>query len=433
VEWGLCVPRVVITGLGVVAPNATGVAEFETALRQGKSGVTSQPRMSELRLACQVAGTPKIDSALMEATFRESAARTMNSSMLYAGLAAIECWQDAGFAYQRDENGPVDWETGAIIGAGIPGMDTVADRLVPMINAGDVRRLGSAMPEQYMASAPSAVVGGLLGLGGQVTTVSSACATGTEAIVQAFEKVRSGQVQRMLSGSTEGTSVYSWAGFDAMRVCCRTHNDAPEKASRPMSASAGGFVPAAGAGVLMLESLDSAHARGARIYAEVLGGWVNSGGQRDGGTITASNPEGAQRCVRQTLAAANLTGRDIDYINGHLTATMADPKEVSNLLAALDLTPDTFPYINSTKSMIGHTLGASGAIECVASVLQLHGGFLHPSINCEDLHEKIRGIQSSIPTAYAPAELSTALKVSFGFGDVNACILFRKWRGNESN
>ncbi len=419
-------PRVVITGLGVVAPNATGVAEFETALREGKSGVTFQPRMNELRLACQVAGTPQIDGALLEAAFRESAMRVMNSSMIFAGLAAIECWRDAGFPYDRDENGPVDWETGAIIGAGIPGMDTIADRLVPMTNAGDVRRLGSAMPEQYMASAPSALVGGLLGLGGQVTTVSSACATGTEAIVQAFEKIRSGQVQRMLSGSTEGASVYTWAGFDAMRVCSRSYNDAPEKASRPMSASAGGFVPAAGAGVLMLESLESARARGARIYAEVLGGWVNSGGQRDGGTITASNPEGAQRCVRQTLAAANLTGRDIDYVNGHLTATMADPKEIANLMVALDRTPDNFPYINSTKSMIGHTLGASGAIECVASVLQLHRGFLHPSINCEDLHEKIRDIQSSIPTACVPADISTAFKVSFGFGDVNACILFRK-------
>jgi 3-oxoacyl-(acyl-carrier-protein) synthase len=433
VEWGSCVPRVVITGLGVVAPNATGVAEFETALREGRSGVTFQPRMSELRLACQVAGTPKIDTAVMESTFRESASRVMNSSMVYAGLAAIECWRDAGFAYHREESGPVDWDTGAIIGAGIPGMDTVADRLVPMINAGDVRRLGSAMPEQYMASAPSAVVGGLLGLGGQVTTVSSACATGTEAIVQAFEKVRSGQVPRLLSGSTEGASVYTWAGFDAMRVCCRTHNDSPEKASRPMSASAGGFVPAAGAGVLMLESLESAQARGVRIYAEVLGGWVNSGGQRDGGTITASNPEGAQRCVRQTLAAANLTGRDIDYVNGHLTATMADPKEIANLMVALERTPDNFPHINSTKSMIGHTLGASGAIECIASVLQLHHGFLHPSINCEDLHEKIRDIQSSIPTTCKPAELSIAFKVSFGFGDVNACILFRKWRVNESN
>jgi 3-oxoacyl-(acyl-carrier-protein) synthase len=383
--------------------------------------------MKELRMVCQVAGTPKIESSLTEVNFKESTIRVMNSSMTYAGLAAIECWRDAGFGYQRDEAGAVDWDTGAIVGTGFSGMDTIGERLVPMTNAGDVRRLGSAMPEQTMASAPSAFVGGLLGLGGIVTTVSSACATGTEAVVHAFEKVRSGHLKRILAGSTEGISVYTWAGFDAMRVCCRTHNDAPEKASRPMSATAGGFVPAAGAGALMLESLDSAQARGARIYAEVLGGWMNSGGQRDGGTITAPNPEGAQRCMRQALSVANMAGRDIAYVNGHLTATMADAQEIASVMGALEATPATFPYINSTKSMIGHALGASGAIECVASVLQLHRGFLHPSINCEDIHEKVHSISDRIPAACTAAELSTVMKVSFGFGDVNACVIFHKW------
>lgn len=419
--------RVVVTGLGVVAPNGVGIAEFEGALREGKSGISFQPGMEELRLACQVAGSPKPDPALIADTFRENSLRAMNGSMTYAGLAAVECWRDAGFVYNRDEKGPVDWETGAILGAGVPGLDTIADRLVPLTKAGDARRLGSSMPEQYMASAPSAFVGGLLGLGGLVTTVSSACATGTEAIIHGFERIRCGHVQRMLSGSTEGASVYGWAGFDAMRVCCRTHNQAPEKASRPMSATAAGFVPAAGAGVLMLESLDSALSRGARIYAEILGGWLNSGGQRNGGTITAPNPEGCQRCIRKAMDIANLSGSSIDYINGHLTATMADPKEICNIMTALELQPDTFPYVNSTKSMIGHALGAAGAIECVASILQLHHGFVHPSINCEDLHDELQVIKDSIPSACTPAELSTVLKTSFGFGDVNACIIFKKW------
>jgi 3-oxoacyl-(acyl-carrier-protein) synthase len=420
-------PRVVITGLGVVAPNGTGVSEFESALRQGKSGLTFQPRMKELRLACQVAGVPKIDDSLIEATFRESTTRVMNTSMMYAGLAAIECWRDAGFAYERDQQGPAGWDTGAIIGTAFAGIDTIGDRLVPMTNAGEVRRLGSSMPEQTMSSAPSAFVGGLLGLGGLVTTVSSACATGTEAIVHAFERIHSGHLQRILAGSTEGASVYTWAAFDAMRVLCRAHNDAPEKASRPMSATAGGFIPSAGAGVVMLESLESAIARGARIYAEVLGGWINSGGQRDGGSITAPSQQGASRCVKQALAAANTTASSIDYINGHLTATMGDPMEISSLMSALELTPDTFPYINSTKSMIGHALGASGAIECVATILQLHRGFVHPSINCEDIHDKLRNIQNRIPTVCKPADLSVAMKVSFGFGDVNACTIFKKW------
>jgi 3-oxoacyl-(acyl-carrier-protein) synthase len=420
-------PRVVITGLGVVAPNGTSVPEFETALRQGKSGLTFQPRMQELRLACQVAGVPKVDESLIEATFRESTTRAMNTSMMYAGLAAIECWRDAGFAYERDQQGPCDWDTGAIIGTAFPGIDTIGDRLVPMTNAGEVRRLGSSMPEQTMASAPSAFVGGQLGLGGLVTTISSACATGTEAIVHGFERIHSGHLPRIICGSTEGASVYICAAFDAMRVLCRTHNDTPEKASRPMSATAGGFIPSAGAGVVMLESLESAIARSAHIYAEVLGGWINSGGQRDGGSITAPSQQGACRCVKQALALANVTGDSIDYINGHLTATMGDPKEISSLMSALELTPDAFPYINSTKSMIGHALSASGAIECVASIIQLHGGFVHPSINCEDIHDKLRNIQDRIPRVCKPADLSVVMKVSFGFGDVNACTIFKKW------
>jgi 3-oxoacyl-(acyl-carrier-protein) synthase len=420
-------PRVVITGLGVVAPNGTGVPQFESALRQGKSGLTFQPRMKDLRLACQVAGVPTVDESLIEAKFRESTTRAMNTAMMYAGLAAIECWQDAGLRYDRDEQGPCDWDTGAIIGTAFPGIDTIGDRLVPMTNAGEVRRMGSSMPEQTMASAPSAFVGGLLGLGGLVTTVSSACATGTEAIVHGFERIHSGHLPRILCGSSEGASVYIWAAFDAMRVLCRTHNDAPEKASRPMSATAGGFIPSAGAGVLMLESLESAMERGAHIYAEVLGGWINSGGQRDGGSITAPSQQGACRCVKQAMALAKITGDSIDYINGHLTATMGDAKEVSSLMSALEVTPERFPYINSTKSMIGHALSASGSIECIASILQLHHGFVHPSINCEDIHEKLRIIQDRIPTVAEPADLSVAIKVSFGFGDVNACTIFKKW------
>jgi 3-oxoacyl-(acyl-carrier-protein) synthase len=422
-------PRVVVTGMGVVAPNALGVPEFEAALREGRSGIAFQPRMKQARLACNVAGDPVVPKSLLESTFQESSLRLMNSSMTFAGLAAVECWRDAGFAYDRDSEGPVDWDTGAIMGTGFSGMDTTGDRLVPMTNAGDVRRLGSSMPEQTMGSAPSAFVGGLLGLGGIVTTVSSACATGTETMVHAFEKIRAGQIPRILSGSTEGNSIYIWAAFDAMRVCCRTHNDSPEKASRPMSATAAGFVPSAGAAALMFESLESAQARGARIYAEVLGGWINSGGQRDGGTMTAPNPEGARRCVRQALKASNVSGGEIDYVNGHLTATMADPLEIANLMAALDRQPDTFPFVNSTKSMIGHALGASGALECVASVIQLHRGFLHPSLNCEDLHNKLEGIRSKIPASCIPADIRTVLKVSFGFGDVNACIVFKKWEG----
>ena len=179
----------------------------------------------------------------------------MNSSMTYAGIAAIDCWRDAGFELAPPGSDVVDWDTGAIIGTGIGGVDTVAEHVVPRVNEGKVRRLGSATVEQTMTSAVSACVGGFLALGGQVTTNSSACTTGTEAIVDAMHEIREGRATRVIAGGAEGSSHYIWAGFDAMRVLVRHSNDPPEAASRPMSATAGGFVPSSGAGFLMVESL----------------------------------------------------------------------------------------------------------------------------------------------------------------------------------
>src|SRR5450759_3400635 len=265
-------------------------------------------------------------------------------------------------------------------------MDTIAQNVVPMINEGRVRRLGSRIVEQVMNSGTSARIGGILGVGNQVTSHSSACSTGNEAIIDALWRIRMGLAKRMVAGGSEGATPYIWGGFDAMRVICRKYNDNPTAGSRPLSASACGFVPGSGGAMLLLEDLETALARGARIYAEVLGGYVNCGGQRQGGSMTAPNPEGVKRCVKGAIADANVNPRAIDAINGHLTATFADPYEVHNWAAALGRRPADFPYINSTKSMIGHCLGAAGAIECVAVVLQLYKGFIHPSINCEDLH-----------------------------------------------
>ena len=232
----------------------------------------------------------------------------------------------------------------------------------------------------------------------------------------------------MLCGGGEGASHYIWAGFDAMRVLCRDFNDEPEKASRPLSASAGGFIPGAGAGVLLLESLESAELRGARIYAELLGGAVNCGGHRTGGSMTAPNPQGVVRCVEACLVDAGIAGEDVDAINGHLTATGADPYEIASWSKALGRSPEDFPAITATKSLIGHNLGAAGAIESVASVLMLQGGFLHPSVNCEDVHPEIAAYDAAIPHAMREApDLRVIIKAGFGFGDVNACLVFRKW------
>ena len=215
-----------------------------------------------------------------------------------------------------------------------------------------------------------------------------------------------------------------------MRVLCRAYNDTPERASRTMSASAAGFVPAGGAGVLVLESLASAQARGARIHAEVLGVAVNCGGHRGGGSMTAPNPEGVRRCIRAALADAHIQPSEVDAISGHLTATGADPNEVRAWAAALERTPEKLPLIVSTKSMIGHALGAAGAIESVAAILMLRGGFVHPSINCEDVHPEILPYANSIPhTLRHMPDLRVIIKAGFGFGDVNACAVFRKWDG----
>jgi 3-oxoacyl-(acyl-carrier-protein) synthase len=421
--------RVVVTGMGVVAANAHGLDAYEQALRTGRSGIRFHQKLRDLNFACQVGGVPEVTDELKRQYFSEDTLRALNSSMVYAGIAAIDCWRDAGFTLPPAGSDEVDWDTGAIIGTGIGGVDTVGDWVVPRVNEGKVRRLGSATVEQTMASSVSACVGGFLGLGGQVTTNSSACTTGTEAIVDAFHKIREGRATRIIAGGAEGSSHYIWAGFDAMRVLARQWNDCPEAASRPMSASAGGFVPSSGAGLLMVESLSSARSRGARIYAEVLGGHVNCGGQRGGGSMTAPNPEGAKRCVHAALAVAGIGTGDIDAINGHLTATMADTLEVATWQRALGRAPGAFPWINSTKSLIGHGLGAAGGVESVASVLQVSRGFVHGSLNCEDLHPDLAAFAGSIPHQTVEVALRVVAKASFGFGDVNGCLIFGRWEG----
>jgi 3-oxoacyl-(acyl-carrier-protein) synthase len=418
--------RVVVTGLGVLAPNGHGLAAYEAALREGVSGIRFIPKLAEQNFACQVGGVPQGVAKLQHAYLGPDDLLAMNDAMIYTAIAGIDCWRDAGLR-EIAADAPVDWDTGAIVGTGIGGMQTIGERLIPGVDKGRVRRLGSTMVEQVMCSAVSAKLGGLLALGGQTTTNSSACTTGTEAVIDAFHRIRTGQIARMMAGGVEGASHYTWSGFDAMKVLNSRSNDAPERASRPMSASADGFVPGSGAGLLMLESLASAQARGARIYAEVLGGHVNSGGQRDGGSMTAPNPEGVVRCIRAALAVAGIAPGQVDAINGHLTATFADPHELETWRRALDVDASRLPPINATKSMIGHALGAAGGLECVAAVLQLYRGFLHGSINCADLHPKIEPFRASVVDRTRPFEGRIIAKSSFGFGDVNGCVVFRKW------
>jgi len=416
---------VVITGLGIVAPNAVGLEAFRLALCEGRSGLGFVPQMKELDFGCHVAGIPQISDQTAAAYLRPLL-KTTNSSMRYALIASVDCWRDAGLPPPQSDS-DVDWSTAAIIGSSLGGLDTAGELVVPETNAGRVRKLGSSAIERVMASCATACVSGLLGLGGQAATNSSACGTGTEAIVNAYWMIREDRIDRVLAGSTEPSSVYAWAGLDSLRVTMRKSNDQPQAASRPLSASAGGLVPAGGAGILMLESLACAQSRRARIYAEVLGGHSNGGGQRNGGSITASNPEGVVRCVKRSLEAAKINPSEVDYINGHLTGTAGDTKEIRCLSAALGRSLPEMPWVNSTKSLIGHGLAASGSMESVATVLQMVHGFLHPSINCEDFHPEIAELAPRVPRVSTPVPCRVALKTSFGFGDVNSCVVFRRW------
>lgn len=196
-----------------------------------------------------------------------------------------------------------------------------------------------------------------------------------------------------------------------------------------MSASAAGFVPGSGAGAFVIEDLESALARNAKIYCEILGGNLNSGGQRGGGSMTAPNSTAVQKCVKDAISDANIDAKDIDYISGHLTATSKDSTEIQNLAEALNRFGKDFPYINSLKALTGHCLSASGSIEGVAAVLQLAENFVAPNINCEDLNPEITAVidPECIPQQLIAKEINIAAKVSFGFGDVNGCIIFKKY------
>jgi 3-oxoacyl-[acyl-carrier-protein] synthase I len=419
--------RVVITGMGVAAPNGVGLVDFENAIRTGKSGIQFFPELERLRFSCRIGGKPEITQEKLEACFTPLQLRGLNSSgIVYGVIAGREAWADAGLEVAPDDT--PDWDSGIIFGTGILGVDKFREA-IHLIDAGNTRRLGSTSVIQTMASGISAYLGGILGCGNIVTTNSSACTTGTEAILMGYERIKAGKAERILAGSCGDDGPYVWGGFDAMRILPSGFNDNPEQASRPMSATAAGFVPGSGAGALVLENYETAKTRGAKIYAEVLGGAINSGGQRGGGSMTAANSEAVQRCINEALENSGVHSSEIDIINGHLTATTRDRVEIENWLNALDRNKEDFPFINSLKGMTGHCLSASGSIECVASVLQLNKDFVFGNVNCEDVHPEIKDLISerSVPTKTLKRPVKVLAKASFGFGDVNAVLIFKKF------
>ncbi|MBU0489136.1 MAG: beta-ketoacyl-[acyl-carrier-protein] synthase family protein [Bacteroidetes bacterium] len=421
--------RVVITGLGVVAPNGTGSEQFLHSLKNGISGIRFIEELKELGFGCQIGGVPDISQSSFLPAIEKYGYTDASDVIRLAIAAGLEAWIDAGLEIpDRFESDP-DYESGCIIGSGIGTADIFGNKIIPHTNEKNIRRLRSTIVEHSMLSGPSAALTAILGLGNQNTFNSSACSTGAESVIMAFDRIASGKADRMLAGGTDAFSPYGWAGFDAMRVLTRKHNDEPEKGSRPLSASASGFAPGAGAGILLIESLESASKRNARIYAEILSGEINSGGQRQSGTMTAPNPHAVIRCIHSAIKSANIEAGQIDFISGHLSSTMADVIEIKNWVKALGLPKQDFPYINSCKSMTGHCIGAAGGIEIVAAIMQLYHGFVHPSLNSEDLHPEISDIidREKIPLQLIEnADIKYVAKASFGFGDVNTCLILGK-------
>lgn len=419
--------RVVVTGIGVVSPNGVGVPAFLNAIQNGISGVKFMPLYQELNFSCQVAGKPDfvwddLKKYISEVTFHG----LKGTNIGYGITAALDAWADAGFEYDTDEP---RWDTGCIFGNSVADTEAMKNVIIRVDNK-EARKLGSRVVEQAMNSGVTSYIAGRLGLGGMITTNSSACATGTQAILMGYDYIKHGSAKRMLVGSSEYVDPYVYGAFDSMRVLSRKFNDTPEKASRPMSATAGGFVPGSGAAALILEDLDYALERGANIYAEILGGSSNSGGQRGGGSMTAPNPAGVIKSITDAVISSQIHPEEIDLVSGHLTATMADKQEIQNWSTALGRSGKDFPLVNSLKSMIGHCLSAAGSIESVAAILQIKHNFAHPNINLEDPNPGIAEIidLDRMPLTLVKKDINILAKANFGFGDVNTCLIFSKYK-----
>ncbi len=421
--------RVVVTGIGVVAPNGTGIKAFDQAIRSGTSGIRQWDDLTEKKLRCQIGGKPEISEEYKSKLLPKlMASKLENNAVIYGCLAGVEAWENAGLSFNDVAPDP---ESGIVFGSGALGLDVSVSDKLHLIEEGLSRKLGSKTVPESMSSGTGAFLNSILGLGNRILSNSSACTTGSEAVMLGYEQIISGRAKRMLCGSSEGDGFYIWSAFDALRVLCADSNENPEKGSRPMSATSAGFVPSSGAGALVLERLEDALDRGANILAEIKGGFINSGGQRQGGTMTAPNYHAVVQCIRQAIIASEINPEDIDLISGHLTSTKNDASEVMSWKESLGLSEKDFPAINAPKSMIGHAIAGAGSIELVACVLQLVGNYIHPSINCEEVHPEITKVipKSKIPFTALDQELNTIIKANFGFGDLNCCMVIQKWNG----
>ena len=401
--------RVAVTGLGIVSPIGADIAEVTDGLRAARSGVAAAPQYAELGFRCQVHAAPTITD--WESLVDRRAARFLAAGTAYGHLAMEQAIASAGL-----EEGEISNErTGLIVGAGGPSTRAIVEA-ADTARAKGVKRIGPFAVPKAMCSGPSATLSTWFKIKGVNLSISSACATSTHCIGYGTELIGMGKQDVIFAGGCEELDWTLSALFDAMGAMSSGFNATPQTASRPYDADRDGFVIAGGAGMVVLEDLQRARARGAHIWGEIVGYAANS----DGHDMVAPSGEGAVRCMRMALAGAG--NRKVDYLNPHGTGTpIGDVKEME---AVREVFGAALPMISSTKAITGHSLGAAGAQEAIYSLLMMDAGFAARSANIEHLDPAFADLP--ILTERAEGSLETVMSNSFGFGGTNGCLVLSR-------
>lgn len=402
--------RAVITGMGIVSSIGLNQEEVLESLKHGRSGITFSEEFAERGLRCNVWGNVKTNP---QDHIDRKAYRFMGNAAAYAYMAMEQAVADAGLTHEQVSNP----RTGLVVGSGgASGEHQVA--AADILREKGVKRVGPYMVPRCMASTTSACLATPFEIKGVNYSISSACATSAHCIGHALELIQFGKQDRVFAGGGEELHWTLGMEFDAMGALSTKYNDQPSKASRTYDADRDGFVPAGGGGILVIEELETALARGAKIYGEIVG----YGATSDGYDMVAPSGEGAIRCMQMAMATVDTP---IDYLNTHGTSTpVGDVKELEAVRAIFG---DSTPYISATKAMTGHALGAAGVHEAIFSLLMLQHNFVAPSINIDTLDDAAAGM--NIVREPTTAELTTVMSNSFGFGGTNATLVMRRYQG----
>ena len=401
--------RVVVTGMGIVSPIGSNVAEVTDSLRAGRSGIVFCPEYAERGFRSHLHGAPTID---MDDKIDRKLRRFMGDGAAYAYVAMNEAIADAGLS----EADVSDERTGLVMGSGGPSTSALIDAADTAREKG-AKRIGPYAVPKAMCSTVSANMATAYHMRGLSYSISSACSTSAHCIGNGAELIQWGKQDVVFAGGGEELHWSLTVLFDAMGALSSKYNDTPERASRPFDADRDGFVIAGGAGVVVLEELERAQARGAKIYGEVVG----YGATSDGVDMVAPSGEGAMRCMR--LATAALGNTKVDYINAHGTSTPAG--DMTELKAIQEVFGAHKPKISSTKSLTGHSQGATGAHEAIYSLIMLNNDFIAASANVENLDPEAGGADI-VTKRIDDAGLNCVLSNSFGFGGTNATLAFKR-------